>query len=309
MRWSKLWLDPSGLGNDLDSDAITYEDFVLKGNATIHAVEWWGNTPPNQGFQVEFWRQDPGTIAYQPLAVFRESGAHPEAAFVITNVSAALDPSGSYHFSATLPTPVSLAANNSSNPRWFLAVIGLTDNAPFIWTWAQGLGGSTRSYQWIRGGGNRFYQLPEGRAMKMTGTLTGLHGQVVLGNFVGPIEGQKVTVELLSGGTVAETQTVTLDANGNFGMGSVQTGSFGVRIKSSHWLRKLAGTVTLPGGVVSCVLSNGDINGDNQIDSDDFDLLVQNFGTAHTTGDLDGSGVVDSDDFDILVWNFGSVGD
>lgn len=311
MRWSKLWVDPSGQGNDLDGDAICYADFVLRGPATLRQLEWWGKVVPDQGFQLEFWRQDPGTIAYQPLAVFRSQGALPEAEFVVTSFTSEPDPSGTVHYSVNLPTPVVLAANTPANPRWFVAVIGLTSIPYWEWTWAQGLGGSNATFQFIRGyagGGDRFFLLGDGRAMKIVGDLTGLHGQVTLDRFIASPEGQKVTIDLLSGTTVVESQTVTLDALGEFGMGTTRTGNFGVAIRGSHWLRKIVGTVSIP-GTVSALLVNGDITRDNRVDSDDFDVLVAAFGSGSAAADLDGSGLVDSDDFDILVESFGLVGD
>lgn len=169
LRWSKLWIDPFG-DNDLDSDAICYEDFVLANDSRIEHLEWWGNLNPNLGFQIEFWKQDPGTIAYQPYAVFRGSGANPEATFTSTDYAFGSDPSGMIHFSWDLPTPVELAKNGASNPRWFIAIIGLTDNAPTIWSWATGVGGSHRTFQWIRADANNFHVLGEGRALLISGT-------------------------------------------------------------------------------------------------------------------------------------------
>jgi len=55
-------------------------------------------------------------------------------------------------------------------------------------------------------------------------------------------------------------------------------------------------------------LRNGDLNNDNMVDSDDFDLLIAAFGIS-AGGDLNGDGVTDSDDFDILIANFGLSGD
>lgn len=174
MRWSKLWVDPSGQGNDLDGDAICYEDFVLNTAATIEHLEWWGDVNPNHGFQIEFWKQDPGTVAYQPYGVFRGQGALPEADFVTTSYSYGSDPTGTLHFTWDLPTPVSLAANGVNNPRWFVAVIGLTDVAYLEWNWAQGLGGSNQTFQFVRGGneggGDLYRRLGEGRAMVIAGT-------------------------------------------------------------------------------------------------------------------------------------------
>lgn len=171
LRWSKLWVDPTGQ-NDLDGDAICYEDFVLSSPATINHLEWWGDAVPNQGFQLEIWRQDPGTIAYQPIAVFRETTAHPEWAVTTKVFNWESTADGIVHYSFDLTTPVELAANDANNPRWFLAVIGLTD-VPFLeWSWAQGLGGSTRTFQWVRqSAGPQFRVLGEGRAMVIAGPV------------------------------------------------------------------------------------------------------------------------------------------
>jgi len=172
-RWSKLWVDPTGQ-NNLDGDAICYEDFTLTTTSTINRLEWWGDANPNKGFQIEFWKQDPGTIAYQPYGVFRDSGAKAEKTYITTNYSFNSDPSGTVHFSYDLPTSVTLAANDGANPRWFIAVIGLTDVAYLEWNWAQGLGGSNQTFQFIRGGneggGDRYQRLGDGRAMVISGS-------------------------------------------------------------------------------------------------------------------------------------------
>lgn len=66
---------------------------------------------------------------------------------------------------------------------------------------------------------------------------------------------------------------------------------------------------TIPGAIPSRLLINGDVDGNNGVDSDDFDLLVSGFGGEGPVGDLDGVNGVDSDDFDILVARFGLFGD
>src|SRR4051794_22936819 len=41
-RWSQLWQDPGPNGNDLDGDAVCWEDFTLSAPASINHIEWWG---------------------------------------------------------------------------------------------------------------------------------------------------------------------------------------------------------------------------------------------------------------------------
>jgi hypothetical protein len=75
-------------------------------------------------------------------------------------------PGGISHYAADLPTPINLAANSSSNPRWFIGVIAHTHSAFATWNWAQGIGPSSRSYQFVRGSTDYFFrQLPEGHAL------------------------------------------------------------------------------------------------------------------------------------------------
>ncbi|MCW5941631.1 MAG: PEP-CTERM sorting domain-containing protein [Fimbriimonadaceae bacterium] len=167
MRWSQLWVDPSGNGNDLDSDAICYEGFVLAAPATIRHLDWWGTGASELGFQIEFWKQDPGTVAYQPWAVFRDVGALPEAAFTLTNIQTTAEGSIT-KYSVDLPTPVDLAANHAGNPRWFVAVIGKTGQPFATWNWAQSLA-ATGTFWWVRADGNNFHMLGDARAVDIVG--------------------------------------------------------------------------------------------------------------------------------------------
>ncbi|MEX0612203.1 MAG: hypothetical protein WD229_08780, partial [Pirellulales bacterium] len=55
---------------------MSWADFTLSQPATINRLEWWGTGACELGFQIEFWKQDPGTIAYQPLSVFYYGGGN-----------------------------------------------------------------------------------------------------------------------------------------------------------------------------------------------------------------------------------------
>jgi hypothetical protein len=132
---------------------------------------------------VEIWPQDPGTIAYQPLGVFSvgpgPSPVTPTARFRITLSDLALTagPGTLTHFSLDLASPLSLAANDPANPRWFIGIIGLTAQAYVPWNWAQAeaIPGTGHTFQWVRGGydggGAAFRSLGDGRAMVIAGVV------------------------------------------------------------------------------------------------------------------------------------------
>ena len=173
-RWSQLWQDPSG--NNSDTDAICWEDFTLSTFAEINHIEWWGTGTSEFGFQIEFWRQDPNTIAYQPLAVRENPGpppVTPEARFTVTpsDLITSNEPGGLTHFVLDLGAPVALGANDAANPRWFIGIIGLTAQPVDIWNWAQGVGGSSLTYQFLRADGRSYHSLPESRALVLRGIV------------------------------------------------------------------------------------------------------------------------------------------
>ncbi len=168
-RSSQLWQDPGPNGNDLDGDAVCFADFNLTAPTEISHIEWWGVGACELGFRIEVWRQDPGTVAYQPIGVFYYGGDHtvePETTFDTTAYTISPGPGGIFHYTLDLDTPISLPANNAANPRWFLCVIGLTHQAFYTWNWSQGIG-THHTYQFIRGEGPQFRALGDGRAMQI----------------------------------------------------------------------------------------------------------------------------------------------
>ncbi len=329
LRSSQLWVDLSGQGNDLDGDSIIYADFVLTQSSTIDHVEWWGVGACEKGFQIEFWKQDPGTIAYQPYGVFRGSGAKAEKAYDFQIPTTSSDPSGMVHYSLDLPTPVTLAANNTANPRWFLAVIGRTAQAYYSWNWSQNISGSTRCFQFVRGGheggGDLYRVLPEGRAMLLS-HQTRISGHVALGDFdPGPLD-QLVIVEVVQNDVTIESTPVYLDAAGAFSIPTAATGTAQVRVKASHWLSRLTPAVSVDNSidVGTLALKNGDIDGDNVVSVFDYGVLSDYFdrsaadadwtyvgdnGFAPVDADLDGDSAVTVFDYGILSTNFDLVGE
>ncbi|MGE3108912.1 MAG: GC-type dockerin domain-anchored protein [Phycisphaerales bacterium] len=171
-RWSQLWQDPGPNGNDLDGDAVCWTEFVLASPASINHIEWWGTGACELGFRIEFWPQDPGTVAYQPLGVFYYGGnhnVHRTAGFDTTAYTTTPGPGGILHHSLDLATPVALPANDAANPRWFIAIIGLTHQAYVPWNWSQSTAGN-HTFQFIRGEGPQFRALGDGRAVVISNT-------------------------------------------------------------------------------------------------------------------------------------------
>ncbi len=168
MRWSQLWQDPGPDGNDLDGDAACWADFTLTEPKAITHLEWWGNGACELGFRLEIWKQDPGTIAYQPYSVWYYGGvesAEPLVTFDTTSYTTSAGPGGLTHYTLELPTPIDVPANTSVNPRWFLGVIGLTAQPYVTWNWAQSIAPTHHTYQFIRGSGPIFHALGEARAL------------------------------------------------------------------------------------------------------------------------------------------------
>ena len=142
-------------------------------------------------------------------------------------------------------------------------------------------------------------------------TVATVQGTIDLQNYGGDKTAVPVSIDL--NGTVS---TVNLDADGNFSIADVAFGNYTIRVKASHWLAK-AITVDVNAdtnlGIVSLI--NGDAVDSNEVDWDDYNAVVDAFGSLpgdsnwNANADLDGTGEVDWDDFNIAVDNFGAVGE
>lgn len=145
-----------------------------------------------------------------------------------------------------------------------------------------------------------------------------ISGNVELHDFGGDVTQVPVTIELRQDGSVVRTTTVNLDTDGNYTIPAVLPGTYDLAFKASHWLRTVVSGVTVAEGDVAGVnvsLTNGDIDGDNEVTLFDFGALVQAFGSMpgdsnwNPDADLDGDLEVTLFDFGVLVGNFGTIGD
>ncbi len=159
LRASQLWIDPSGQ-NDLDSDAIAWDDFELPQDTTITRVRWWGEAAPPLGFRIAFYHQDPGTIAVQPDIFAPGSG--PISQVVYPSVAQLPVGGGLYQFEVALVAPLTFLANT----RYFVSVVGRTPIAYATWSWAGSSTGPNGTFWWMRGA-HMFFHLGDSRALAL----------------------------------------------------------------------------------------------------------------------------------------------
>ncbi len=115
---------------------------------------------------------------------------------------------------------------------------------------------------------------------------------------------------------VVASGTTTLSSGGNYSLlTEVPAGSYTLTMKASHWLKE--GIAVTVGGAcpnINFSLINGDINNDNFVGFDDFDILSAAFGLSlgdpgyQVGADLNGDDFNGFDDFDILSAHFGEAG-
>jgi len=132
-----------------------------------------------------------------------------------------------------------------------------------------------------------------------------------------------VTLQLRDGSNqIVHSQTLPLDLNGQAYMSvpaSVPNGSYSVLAKATHWLRKASSPVSITSTgcatVTSLSLLNGDVDGNNLINTDDYLALSNAFDTIpgdptwNAEADLNGNSLVNTDDYLIFSNNFDLVGD
>ncbi|GBC95699.1 hypothetical protein HRbin16_01491 [bacterium HR16] len=158
--------------------------------------------------------------------------------------------------------------------------------------------------------------LPDRVRVRLVNTFA-IRGKIELRDFAGDVTQVPIAVELRQNGSSVRTETVFTDAEGNYVLPDVITGTYDVAFKASHWLRVVVYGVTVSGDVtgVDVSLTNGDIDGDNEVTLFDFGELVQAFGSVpgdtnwNPNADLDGDEEVTLFDFGVLVRNFGAIGD
>lgn len=146
----------------------------------------------------------------------------------------------------------------------------------------------------------------------------GVRIQVGLNDWIPPVAGQSVDVELLDeSGVVLLGRSLTVQNDGTVFMPSYPDIRVRARVKASHWLSQTIPDLVDPGGEaeLQCSLINGDCDGDNAITVFDYNVLSDAFDSAPgdpnwaAGADLDGDESVTVYDYNILSQGFDLVGD
>lgn len=158
-----------------------------------------------------------------------------------------------------------------------------------------------------------YIQMTSGSAV-ISRTPGVIGGTITLEDFLGDPTLQNLVIEIRSPGatTPLETHVINPTAAGTWYVQTALRGTFDVTAKSSHWLRKLRGSVSITNAGATNLnfsLKNGDINGDNAIDIGDYSILSTQFNTAGPEADITGDENVDIGDYSILSANYNQFGD
>jgi hypothetical protein len=127
-----------------------------------------------------------------------------------------------------------------------------------------------------------------------------------------------VFVATNSSGTTLATWTLPLNFTSGLGSAWIEgipAGTVNLSAKMAWNLRRRIPVTFNSEGLAtlaftgSAALIGGDLNGNNVINSGDFNVLSGTFGTSNPLGDITGNGVVNSGDFNILSANWLTLGD
>jgi subtilisin family serine protease len=152
----------------------------------------------------------------------------------------------------------------------------------------------------------------------INGPGTTVSGKLILQNYVASITQVPITVQLRQHGSSTTIRTVNLASDTSYTLSSVTSGTYDFAFKASHWLQRVVSNVVIgsqPVQLPVVTLLNGDINGDNFVEDQDYSLLGLAWYTAvgdakyNVNADLNGDGFVEDQDYSIMGLNWYTSGD
>ncbi len=202
-----------------------------------------------------------------------------------------------------LPSGIPLTGNIHENPKFVSAQSGdfrLLDGSPCI---------NTGDPLILDTDGSRSDMGAIGSDFLANGQLASILISVNPGgDYLGSLSDIKLNYNMA--GPQPYTGTLKIDNAGKATIVDVQPGTYGLNIYGGHWLKRAVKNIDISQDTSLTVsLTNGDADGDNQINLFDFVVLDQHFGTSDSMADLDGSGQVNLFDYVVIDQNFGAQGD
>lgn len=146
-----------------------------------------------------------------------------------------------------------------------------------------------------------------------TSVTVGVEGTIALQDCPASPAGVTVDIGILA--SPVETHTVTLDAAGHYSFTTSLTGTYDVTAKASHWLKKKTAGVVLGSNPVNFSLINGDVDGNNAVNSADLAVLLAAMDSTSggpgwaPLADLDNDLAITSTDLSIVLSNLDRTGD
>ncbi len=147
-----------------------------------------------------------------------------------------------------------------------------------------------------------------------------IEGTVLFSNTLVPPTTGTIEIRNAAGDTVIQSFQVSFSGTGAYSLTAPApyvAGTYTIYCRQGSWLGRLSSafTTTNVSTNASLVLTNGDVNGNNEIGPEDFSLLAGAFGTfagdpGYTdAADLNDDGEVGPSDFAVLAASFGEFGD
>lgn len=180
---------------------------------------------------------------------------------------------------------------------------------------------STQTTLTFLGGPNTYFIYAGLDNVRVDADFAQLELHVDLNDFEGTIAGTPVVIEVRAVGSTIplETQTINLNSIGDCIYASgLPSGNYDIAVKAPHWLRRVMPSITFTVGSTtsaSVSLTNGDVDGDNEVNLVDYGLGAAAFGSIdgdpnwNPLADLNGDEEVNLVDIAIVSANFGQAGD
>ncbi len=128
------------------------------------------------------------------------------------------------------------------------------------------------------------------------------------GGYNGPLSG--IQQDYAMDGPALYTGKLHPDGSGTALINDLEPGVYSVSISGGHWLKRVVNGVVVDGvNSINTILTNGDADGNNQINLFDFVVIDSKFNTSDVMADLDGDGQVNLFDYVIIDTTFGAQGD